>query len=66
MVCRPPNLRASHWPCGGLYDEDHNQRVADSICGQWYQVDLLLFHWRLHCLVIIDLKIGAFSHADAG
>ncbi len=34
--------------------------------GQWYRVDLLFFHRRLHCLVIIDLKIGAFSHADAG
>ena len=34
--------------------------------GQWYRVDLLFFHRRLRCLVVIDLKIGAFSHADAG
>ncbi len=34
--------------------------------GQWYRVDLLFFHRRLRCLVIIDLKIGAFTHADAG
>ena len=33
---------------------------------QWYRVDLLFFHRRLRCLVVIDLKIGAFSHADAG
>ena len=24
----------------------------------WYRVDLLLFHRRLRCLVIIDLKLG--------
>ena len=33
---------------------------------QWYRVDLLFFHRRLRCLVVIDLKIGSFSHADAG
>ena len=33
---------------------------------EWYRVDLLLFHRRLRCLVIIDLKIGKFTHADAG
>jgi hypothetical protein len=29
-------------------------------------VDLVFFHRELRCLVIIDLKIGKFSHADAG
>src|SRR5205814_2787716 len=33
---------------------------------EWYHVDLLLFHRRLRCLVIIDLKLGKFTHADAG
>ncbi|MBI5525003.1 MAG: DUF1016 family protein [Deltaproteobacteria bacterium] len=28
--------------------------------------NLLFFHRRLHCLVIIDLKLGKFAHADAG
>ncbi len=32
----------------------------------WYRVDLLFFHRRLRCLVIIDLKLGRFTHADAG
>jgi predicted nuclease of restriction endonuclease-like (RecB) superfamily len=32
----------------------------------WYRIDLLLFHRRLKCLVVIDLKIGPFTHADAG
>lgn len=32
----------------------------------WFRVDLLFFHRRLRCLLIIDLKIGKFSHADAG
>ena len=37
-------------------------RVGDS----WFRMDLLLYHRRLRCLVIIDLKIGEFSPADAG
>ena len=32
----------------------------------WYRVDLILFHRRLRCLIIIDLKLGRFTHADAG
>ena len=37
-------------------------RIGD----EWYRVDLVFFHRRLRCLVIIDLKIGKFTHADAG
>jgi predicted nuclease of restriction endonuclease-like (RecB) superfamily len=37
-------------------------RVGD----QWYRVDLLFYHRRLRCLILIDLKLGRFSHADAG
>jgi len=33
---------------------------------QWFRVDLLFFHRGLRCLVVIDLKIGEFTHADAG
>jgi len=33
---------------------------------EWYRVDLVFFHRRLHCLVVIDLKVGKFTHADAG
>jgi predicted nuclease of restriction endonuclease-like (RecB) superfamily len=33
---------------------------------EWYRVDLVLFNRRLRCLVIIDLKLGKFSHADVG
>jgi predicted nuclease of restriction endonuclease-like (RecB) superfamily len=36
------------------------------IGGEWYRVDLLFFHRRLRCLVVIDLKLGKFTHADAG
>lgn len=32
----------------------------------WYRIDLLFFHRRLRCLVVIDLKTGPFTHADAG
>ena len=37
-------------------------RIGD----QWFRIDLLFFHRRLRCLVIIDLKLGKFTHADAG
>jgi len=33
---------------------------------QWYRIDLLLFHRRLRYLFIFDLKLGRFTHADAG
>ena len=36
------------------------------IGGEWYRIDLLFFHRRLRCLVVIDLKLGKFTHADAG
>jgi hypothetical protein len=32
----------------------------------WFRVDLVFFHRRLRCLIIIDLKAGRFSYADAG
>jgi predicted nuclease of restriction endonuclease-like (RecB) superfamily len=40
----------------------HRLRVGD----EWYRVDLLFFHRRLRCLIIIDLKLGKLTHADAG
>lgn len=33
---------------------------------EWYRVDLVFFHRRLRALVLIDLKLNKFSHADAG
>lgn len=37
-------------------------RIGD----EWYRMDLLLYHRRLKSLVVIDLKLGKFTHADAG
>jgi hypothetical protein len=37
-------------------------RIGDD----WYRVDLVFFHRKLRCLIIIDLKIGRFTHADVG
>ena len=37
-----------------------------SIGNRWYRVDLLFYHRGLRCPMVIDLKIGAFTHADAG
>lgn len=33
---------------------------------EWYRIDLLLYHRALRCLVVVDLKLGKFTHADAG
>jgi len=33
---------------------------------EWYRVDLVFFHRKLQCLVMVDLKLGKFTHADAG
>jgi predicted nuclease of restriction endonuclease-like (RecB) superfamily len=40
----------------------HRLRVGD----EWYRVDLQFFHRRLRSLIIIDLKLGKLTHADAG
>ncbi|HAV2020482.1 TPA: DUF1016 domain-containing protein [Citrobacter koseri] len=37
-------------------------RIDDS----WFRVDLLFFHRCLRCLLLVDLKVGKFSYADAG
>jgi predicted nuclease of restriction endonuclease-like (RecB) superfamily len=37
-------------------------RIGES----WFRVDLLFFHRRLRCLVIIDLKLTELNHADVG
>jgi predicted nuclease of restriction endonuclease-like (RecB) superfamily len=36
------------------------------IGNEWYRIDLLFFHRKLKCIVVIDLKVGKFTHADAG
>jgi len=33
---------------------------------EWYRVDLVFYHRCLKCLILIDLKLGKFTHADAG
>jgi predicted nuclease of restriction endonuclease-like (RecB) superfamily len=37
-------------------------RIGD----QWFRVDLVFFHRRLRALLIIDLKLDKFTHADVG
>lgn len=37
-------------------------RIGD----RWFRVDLVFFHRRLRCLIIIDLKLDEFIQADAG
>jgi predicted nuclease of restriction endonuclease-like (RecB) superfamily len=33
---------------------------------EWYRVDLLFFHRRLRCLILIDLKLGKLTAGDVG
>jgi predicted nuclease of restriction endonuclease-like (RecB) superfamily len=37
-------------------------RIGD----EWYRIDLLFYNRKLRCLVVVDLKLGKFTHADAG
>ena len=37
-------------------------RIGD----EWYRVDLVFFHRRLRSLIIVDLKLGRFTHGDVG
>ena len=32
----------------------------------WFRVDLVFYHRKLNCLILIDLKVRDFSYADAG
>lgn len=36
------------------------------IGSDWFRVDLLFFQRKIRCLIVIDLKVGKFTHADAG
>jgi len=33
---------------------------------EWYRVDLVFYHRRLRCLMIVDLKLDKLTHADVG
>ena len=48
-------------------EERHDRSVfEDAEEGHaWYRIDLF-FHRRLRCLVVVDLKLGKFTRADAG
>jgi hypothetical protein len=45
-----------------LFGRQTRLRLDDT----WFRIDLLFFHRRLRCLVVIDVKVGKFSYADAG
>lgn len=59
------NLRAFLLELGKEFtfiDQQRRLRIDD----EWHKIDLLLFHRRLRCLVIIDLKLNKLTHADIG
>ena len=64
LVACPANL-AFQWQRGGDFCFIGRQRRL-RIDDEWYRVDLVFFHRVLRCLVLIDLKVGKFTHADAG
>jgi predicted nuclease of restriction endonuclease-like (RecB) superfamily len=59
------NIEAFLMELGGDFAFVGRQRRL-RIDDEWYRIDLLFFHRRLRSLVIIDLKLGKFTHADAG
>ena len=59
------NLEAFLMELGGDFTFVGRKRRL-RIDDEWYRIDLLFFHRRLRSLVIIDLKLGKFTHADAG
>jgi predicted nuclease of restriction endonuclease-like (RecB) superfamily len=42
------------------------RQVRLDIGGQEYYLDLLFYHTRLHCYVVVELKAGEFRPEDAG
>ena len=59
------NLRAFLSELGGAFAFIGNQYRLE-VGGQEYFIDLLLFHRRLRCLVVIELKIGDFKPEHKG
>jgi predicted nuclease of restriction endonuclease-like (RecB) superfamily len=43
-------------------DRQRRLRIDDT----WFRIDLVFFHRRLRTIVLVDLKVGRFSYADAG
>jgi predicted nuclease of restriction endonuclease-like (RecB) superfamily len=41
-------------------------QVPLEVDGKEYRPDLLFYHVRLHCYVVVELKVGEFEPADAG
>jgi predicted nuclease of restriction endonuclease-like (RecB) superfamily len=48
----------------GFCFEARQKRIV--IDNTTYKIDLVFYHRILKCHVLIDLKVGSFSHADAG
>ena len=59
------NIRAFLLEMGGDFSFIGNQYHLD-VGGDDYYIDLLLYHRRLRCLIVIDLKIGEFIPEYAG
>ena len=50
---------------GGMFAFMGSQYPLE-VDGEEYFIDLLLFHRRLRCLVVIELKVGAFKPEFVG
>ena len=59
------NIRAFLLEMGGDFSFVGNQYHLD-VAGDDYYIDLLLYHRRLRCFIVIDLKIGEFKPEYAG
>lgn len=59
------NIRAFLIEMGGNFSFVGNQYHLN-VAGDDYYIDLLLYHRRLRCFIVIDLKIGEFKPEYAG
>ncbi len=48
----------------GFCFEDRQKKIR--IGNSDYFIDLVFYHRKLHCNILIELKIGSFEHANAG
>src|ERR1700723_2727363 len=64
---RHPVLRAdSPFPRQGRHAEERADRRRLRIDDEWFRIDLVFYHRRLRCLMLIDLKLDKLTAGDVG
>jgi len=66
MLSRPSAISLAVFSAEDITDEARSTSVSYTHLGQDYYLDLLFYHLRLRCYVVIDLKMKAFAPEFAG